>query len=82
MESKIKSWIYQDCFLKPEEEILYRKTENGCLDLTHIQQKMNDSVLCGFLQTTTNDKCKKNLYHKDLFNYYMLDIEACLILPA
>ena len=47
--SKIKSWIYQDSFLKLDQKLLFRKTENGGLGLTHIQSKMTASLLCGFL---------------------------------
>ena len=31
MASSIKSWIYQDQLIKPQEELLYRKTEDGGL---------------------------------------------------
>lgn len=36
IESKVKSWIYKDIFMKPGQEILYRNTENGSLGLTSI----------------------------------------------
>merc|ERR1712098_273433 len=40
MQSKIKSWLNQDTFEKPQEEILYRKKEDGGLNLTNKRFKM------------------------------------------
>ena len=35
--STIKSWLYQDCFKKPAELVLYRDTKNGSLGLHNVQ---------------------------------------------
>ena len=43
MQSKIKTWLNQDTFEKPQEEVLYRKKEDGSLNLTNIKQK-NESL--------------------------------------
>ena len=40
MQSKIKSGLNQDAFEKPQEEVLYRKKEDGGLNLTNIKLKM------------------------------------------
>ena len=40
IDSKIKSWMYQDNFEKSELEILYRKIKDGGLGLTNVCQKM------------------------------------------
>ena len=54
MESKVKSWLNQDTFEKPQREVLYRKTIEGGLSLTNIKQKLLPHLLTNFLQTATN----------------------------
>ena len=67
MESKIKSWIYQDLFEKPQSEVLYHKTTQGGLGLADMKQKMTAHLLTTFLQTAINDEYKQNLYHRCLY---------------
>ena len=38
--AKIKSWLNQDTFEKPQEEVLYRKKEEGVLNHADIKYKM------------------------------------------
>ena len=71
MQSKIKSWLNQDTFEKPQEEILYRKKEDGGLNLTNIKFKMKAYLITNFLQTACNDEFKQNLYHNSLYEYYI-----------
>ena len=70
MQSKIKSWLNQDTFEKPQEEILYRKKEDGGLNLTNIKFKMKAYLITNFLQTACNE-FKQNLYHNSLYEYYI-----------
>jgi len=69
MQSKIKSWLNQDTFEKPKEEILYRKKEDGGLNLTNIKFKMKAYLITNFLQTVCNQEFKQNLYHNNLYEY-------------
>ena len=50
-------------FIKPEKEMLYRKTKNVGLGLTNIQQKMEAKLINGFLQTAINPKYLKSKFH-------------------
>ena len=61
MQAKIKTWLNQDTFEKPQEEVLYRKKEDGGLNLTNIKQKMKAYLLTNFLQTAINDRFQQNL---------------------
>ena len=60
--------------MKPEQEVLYRKTENGGLGMTNILIKMKANLLCGFLRTALNSKYERSQYHKALFDYCVLNI--------
>lgn len=71
IDSRIKSWVYQDNFEKPEQEILCRKIEDGGLGLTNLRQKMKANLLCNFMQTAKNDNFKESLYHKTLYDFYV-----------
>ena len=71
MQSKIKSWLNQDAFEKPQEEVLYRKKEDGGLNLTNIKLKMKAYLITNFLQTAINKDFNQNLYHKTLYDYYV-----------
>ena len=66
MESKVKSWLNQHSFEKPEVEVLYRTIEDGGLGLTNIHQKMNANLLTSFMQTAKNKEFMENLYHRSL----------------
>ena len=71
MQSKIKSWLNQDTFEKPQEEVLYRKKLDGGLNLTNIKFKMKAFLITNFLQTACNKDFKQNLYHNSLYEYYI-----------
>ena len=74
MTSSLKSWMYMDCFLKPEEEILYRKTADGGLGMFHILSKVAANLIISFIQTAANLEYARNVYHEALFNYYIKQI--------
>ena len=72
--SSLKSWIYQDCFLKPEEEILYRRTQCGGLGLHNIAAKGTANLTVSFIQSAISPNFVRNLYHEALYNYFILGI--------
>ena len=73
MQAKIKSWLTQDMFEKPQEMVLYRKKLDGGLNLTNIKFKMKAFLITNFLQTACNSEFKRNYYHNSLFEYYIND---------
>ena len=52
--------MYQDSLLKPEEEILYGKINDGGLGLSHIESKSKANFILSFLQSTINPNFTKN----------------------
>ena len=69
IQSSVKSWLNQDTF-----EVLYRKKEDGGLNLTNLRYKMQATLLTNFLQTAINNNFLQNLYHKSLDVYYVHNI--------
>ena len=49
--SSMKSWLYQDKLLKPEELLLYLGLKDGGLGLCHLEAKFKASLITSFLQT-------------------------------
>ena len=71
MVSSIKSWIYQDLLVKPQEELLYRKTEDGGHGLFNIEAKAKANLTTSFLQTAGGSDFVTNWYH------YFVTICSC-----
>jgi hypothetical protein len=56
----IKSWLFQDQLLKPEDFVLYRPREHGGLDLVHAESKAQALLIRSFLETAVNPTLKRN----------------------
>ena len=70
--SLVKSWLYQDQLLKPEEIILYRPPSLGGLGLLNIQLKAQAGLIRTFLETAVNPAFRTSQYHSILFRYHVL----------
>ena len=70
--SNVKTWLYQDQFLKPEELIMYRPPSLGGLGVLNVQIKAQAGLIRSFLETAINPKFRTSLYHSTLFRYYVL----------
>ena len=58
--------------VKPSEIALYRKSEDGGLDLQNIEIRAKALMIHTFLQTACNPQYIRNLYHEVLFRYHVL----------
>ena len=72
INSQVKSWLYQDCFEKPSELVLYRDSTVGGLGLFHVQIRSLALLIRSFLETATNPKFRHSLLHETLFRYHVL----------
>ena len=52
--SAVKSWLYQDQLLKPEEQIMYRQASLGGLGVHSAQLKAQAGLIRSFLETAVN----------------------------
>ena len=71
--SKIKSWLYGDMLLKPEEMIMSRPVSFGGLGVHNVKMKALAGLITTFMETASNPKYSQSLYHNNLFRYYVLE---------
>ena len=71
--SKIKSWLYADQFVKPEEKVLFRPAHRGGLGLLCVPIRAQACLIKSFIETAANPKFQQNLYHSTLYKYHVLE---------
>ena len=71
--SHIKSWLYADMLLKPEEIVMYRPADYGGLGVLNVKYKAMACLIKTFLETAGHDKFRASLYHTILFRYHVLE---------
>ena len=69
--SSIKSWLFQDQLVKPEDFVLYRPRFLGGLGLVHVETKALALQIRSFLETASNPQFRRNLYHQALFKWHI-----------
>ena len=70
--SLVKSWLYQDQFLKPEESIMYRPPTLGGLGIHNVLLKAQAGLIKTFMETAQSSTFRQSLYHSMLFRYHVL----------
>ena len=71
--SNVKSWLYADQLLKPEEFVMYRPASYGGLGVVDVKIKALAGMIKSFLETAGNDNYIPSLYHTILFRVHVLD---------
>ena len=71
--SLIKSWLYADLLLKPEEQIMYRSPANGGLGILDVKLRAQACMIKSFLETVDGTEYIPTLYHSMLFRYHVLN---------
>ena len=70
--SLVKSWLYQDQLLKPEEFVMHRGPSLGGLGVNNVKLKAQAGLIRTFLETASNPTFRRSLYHSLLFRYHVL----------
>lgn len=70
--SQVKSWLYQDCFEKPSELVLYRDSSSGGLGLFNVKNRSLALLIRTFMETSANPNFRHSLYHEVLYRYHVL----------
>ena len=76
INSQVKGWLYQDCFEKPSEIVLYRDTEDGGLGLFNVKIRALALLIRAFLETAAHPAFRHSLYHEILFRYHVLSEDS------
>ena len=71
--SSVKSWLYADQFLKPEEIAMFRPPSFGGLGIHHVKLKALAALTRTFLETACNPNFLPSLYHSCLYRFYVLE---------
>ena len=72
MTSLVKSWLYQDQFLKPEELVMYRPPYVGGLGVHNVMLKAQAGLIKSFLETAIGPTFRQSIFHSILFRYHVL----------
>ena len=72
IHSHVKSWVYGDQFLKPEEKVLFRPPSYGGLGVHHAKLKAQAALTRSFLETACHPNFIHSLYHSNLYNFHVL----------
>ena len=72
IHSSVKSWLYADQFLKPEEMVMFRPASYGGLEIHHVKFKALAALTRTFLETACNPKFRISLFHSNLYRYHIL----------
>ena len=71
--SSMKSWLYQDCLLKPPEHVLYRDPKDGGLGLHHVKTRSKAILIHTFLAQTISSHYKRDHYLYALYRWHVLE---------
>ena len=74
--SSIKSWVYADQLVKPEELVLFKKRQDGGLNLVHVKYRAMAELIKTFLDTAINPNFRRNIYHHALYNWHVEEIRT------
>ena len=69
----IKSWIYADSLIKPEEAVLFQESVRGGLGLTSVKHKSKALLIRNFLEQSVNPKYSHSLFLETLFRVHIMD---------
>ena len=72
INSQVKGWLYQDCFEKPNELVLYRDSSSGGLGLFNVKIRSLALLIRTFMETSANPNFRHSLYHEVLYRYHVL----------
>ena len=72
INTHVKSWLYQDCFEKPNELVLYRQAEDGGLGLFNVQFRALALLIRAFMETAAHPQFRHSLGHQLLYHYHVL----------
>ena len=76
INTKVKTWLYTDQFEKPEELVLHRPVSHGGLNMHHVKNKAQATLIRAFMETASNPSFIRSPYHQALFEHYVIGESA------
>ena len=74
--SNVKSWIYADQLIKPEEIVLYKPRKEGGLNMINVRYRAMAELIKSFIDTAINPRFKRNLYHNALYQWHVEEVRT------
>ena len=74
--SNVKSWVYADQLIKPEEVVLYKPRQEGGLNLVNVKYRAMAELIKSFLDTAINPTFRRNIYHQALFHWHVESLRS------
>ena len=71
--SSVKSWLYQDLLIKPQEMIMYREVSEGGLGVYNVKMRAMAMLLHTFLSQAISPLFKSNMYYTTLYRWHVLE---------
>ena len=71
--SSIKSWLYQDLLIKPQEMMMYREVVQGGLGVYNVKMRAMAMLLHTFLTQAISPFYKSNIYYTTLYRWHVLE---------
>ena len=70
--SNVKSWLYGDLLIKPEELVMYRSPSHGGLGVHNVKCKAMAGLIKSFMETAFDANFRRSQYHSVLYQYHVL----------
>ena len=74
--SCVKSWLYADQLIKPEELVLYKTRQMGGLNLINVKYRAMAELIKSFLDTAINPSFRRSIFHKALFSWHVEGVRS------
>ena len=74
--SNVKSWLYADQLVKPEEIVLYKGRQEGGLSLINVKFRAMAELIKAFLDTAINPNFRRNIFHQALYCWHVEGIRS------
>ena len=71
--SSVKSWLYQDLLIKPQEIMMYREVVDGGLGVHNVKMRAMAMLLHTFLSQAISPLYKHNMFYNTLYRWYVLE---------
>ena len=80
--TSIKSFLFQDQYLRPSDLVAYRSTNEGGLGLTHTLSRCQALIIWSFLETAIIPGFRWCHSNTELYNQYVLDLPPHFNVPS
>ena len=71
INSYVKSWVYADQLVKPEEIVMYKCRQEGGMNLVNVKYRAMAELIKSFLDTAISPTFKRSIFHQALYEWHV-----------